>query len=402
MSNDKLLMSITNLEHELLELRRNIHQNPEVGFDIPNTKKLVRSTLESYGYNVLEVGRSGLSVSVGSGSGPCILLRADMDALPILEDTNLPFSSKNHGKMHACGHDIHTTMLLGAAKIFKEYESKIEGTIKLMFQPAEETLEGAKDMIENGILLNPKPDVASMIHVASGMPISVGSVVLFDNGPIMAASDTLRISIKGLGGHGSSPYLTKDPMIPVTTLINALQSIQSREMVPDALMSLTFGLIDGAYTSNVISDEIVIGGTLRTYSTKQREYIKSRIESMTHHIAKAFQCEGLVSYPSSSPVFENNGELSNATYESLKDVFNKDKLVGAMKLETPIMGSEDFAYISQEIPSILIYLGAGDSRNGEVYGVHSPKVVFNEACILEGVKAHVFTALGWLNKNKGV
>lgn len=396
-----LSKSIENLKDELISIRRHIHQNPELGFEVNETRSFVEHKLKEYGYEVQNVGLNGLSTTVGNGNGKCILLRADMDAIPIVETNDLDFKSSIAGKMHACGHDIHTTMLLGAAKIFKQFENEIHGTIKLMFQPAEETLQGAKNMIESGILLNPKPDVASMIHVASGMPIRVGTVALFEGGPIMAASDTIEIKIKGKGGHGSSPYLAIDPLLPATTLINALQSIQTREMVPNSLVSLTFGLISGATTANVISDEIVIGGTLRTYNNDERTYIKKRIIEMSEHISKAFRSDVDVTFPSHAPVFMNDNDLTQIFKESLQDIIPEGLLVGPMSLPTPVMGSEDFAYISQEIPSILIYLGAGDSRNGEIYGVHSPYVVFNEDCILNGVKAHVFGAIKWLEKNKG-
>lgn len=396
-----LSISIENLKDELIAIRRHLHKNPELGFDIINTKTFVEAKLKEYGYEVQDIGVNGLSATVGNGNGKCILLRADMDALPIFETNDLDFKSQIDGKMHACGHDIHTTMLLGAAKIFKKFENVIQGTIKLMFQPAEETLQGALNMIENGILSNPKPDVASMIHVASGMPISVGTVALFNGGPIMAASDTIEIKLKGKGGHGSSPYLAIDPLIPAATLISSLQSIQTREMVPNSLNSMTFGLVNGAATANVISDEITIGGTLRTYNNDERIYIQKRISEMSEHMARAFRCDVEVSFPSHAPVFINDGTLAHTFKESLQDIIPNELLVGPMDLQTPVMGSEDFAYISQEIPAILLYLGAGDSRNGEIHGVHSPYVVFNEECITNGVKAHVFGAMNWLEKNKG-
>lgn len=398
MNTIKIMSDIEAMNDELITLRRIIHQNPEIGFEIDKTFAFVKSTLESYGYVVEKVGINGISTTVGNGNGKVILLRADMDALPILEDTGLEFSSQNIGKMHACGHDIHTTMLLGAAKIFKKYENEINGTVKLMFQPAEETLQGAKDMIDHGILTNPKPDAAAMIHVASGMPISVGSVVLFENGPIMAASDTLYITIKGKGGHGSSPYLGIDPLPCASAILNALQTIQTRELPPGSLNALTFGLIDGAYTANVIADSITIAGTLRSYDASERTFIKERIETIVNHISLAYRCEGFVRTMSSCPVFLNDGSLTSTIHSSLEGIIDKELLVAPMKLPIPIMGSEDFAYLSQELPTSLIYLGAGDSRNGKVHGVHSPNVIFNENCILNGVRAHVFSALGYLSK----
>lgn len=392
-----LINEIENLEVELVSIRRHLHKNPELGFDVINTSNFVESKLIEYGYEVIRVGNNGLCATVGSGDGKCILLRADMDALPIFESNDLDFKSLIEGKMHACGHDIHTTMLLGAAKILKNNEHLVKGTIKLMFQPAEEILQGALNMIENGVLLDPKPDVAAMIHVASGMPITVGTVALFKGGPIMAASDTIYITIKGKGGHGSSPYLAIDPLLPASTLLTSLQSIQTREMVPNSLNAMTFGMVSGASTANVISDEIMIAGTLRTYDNNERLYIIDRIKQMSEHICKAFRCESIVEFPSHAPVFLNDETLTKSFLNGLETVLPQELVLGPLELPTPIMGSEDFAYISQEVPSILVYLGAGDSRNGEIYGVHSPNVVFNESCILNGVKTHVFGALNWLN-----
>lgn len=401
MIHEMLLQDINNLEDELIQIRRHLHQNPELGFDINNTVAYVKSKLEEYGCSVQKVGKNGLVSTLGNGDGDCILLRADMDALPIVEANDLSFKSVNDGLMHACGHDIHTTMLLGAAKILKKNEELIQGSVKLMFQPAEEILMGAKDMIDHGVLMDPKPDAAVMIHVASGLPITVGSLLTFVDGPIMAASDTLRIEIRGKGGHGSSPYLAIDPTVCMSSILVGLQSIQTRELVPNSLSVLTFGMIEGASTPNVIPDVITLGGTLRTYDDKERIYIKQRIDEMVSGIAKAYRCEANVITTSCCPVFKNNGLLAESIYESLQPILEQEYLIAPQKLNIPIMGSEDFAYISQEVPSALIYLSAGDSRNGEVHGVHSPNVIFNEACILNGVKAHVFTALGWLRQQKG-
>lgn len=388
------------LYEELIEIRRHLHQNPELGFEITQTRDFVEQKLQEIGYEVSRVGKSGLTTTIGNGEGKVFLLRADMDALPIVEDNDLDYKSLHEGKMHACGHDIHTTMLLGAAKLLQKHKNVINGTIKLMFQPAEELLLGAKDMIDNGVLTNPKPDAGLMVHVAPGYPLDVGSLILMPHGPAMASCDWFEINIEGKGGHGSTPYLTNDPTIPMNLIYQAIQAIQSRELPPNALTTITIGDIRGAITSNVIAGNVSMGGTIRTYNEEQRQFIKDRIVQIVEGISKAMRCRGSVTFPAGVPFFNSDEGITSIANKVLGEYIDDLTLIPPMKQEIPTMGSEDFALISQMIPATSINIAASDSREGGIYGVHHPKVVFDERCIPYGVVAYVATALNWLEENK--
>ena len=397
---DVLWSEAQEMMDELISIRRHIHKNPELGLEVYETRDFVEKKLQEFGYDVTRVGQAGLTTTIGNGEGKVFLLRADMDALPIVEDNDLDYKSTIEGKMHACGHDIHTTMLLGAAKLLQKHKDSIPGTIKFMFQPAEELLLGAKDMLEHGILENPKPDAALMVHVAPGYPLDVGSLILMPHGPAMASSDWFEINIEGKGGHGSTPYLTYDPTIPMNLIFQAIQAIQSRELPPNSLTTITVGDIRGAVTSNVIAGSVAMGGTIRSYNEEHRQFIKDRMVQIVEGISTAMRCKGSVTFPAGVPFFDSSEKVSNVANEVLGKYIPDLTLIPPMKQDIPTMGSEDFALISQIIPATSINIAASDSRKGGVYGVHHPKVVFDEACIPYGVVAYVATALNWLDQNK--
>ena len=233
-----ILKEANELYNEMVANRHHLHENPEVGMELVNTVSFVESKLKEIGYdNIQHIGQAGLSVTVGTGNGKVILLRGDMDALPINEESGVDYASKVPGKMHACGHDMHTTMMIAAATILKKHEKEIPGTVKLMFQPGEEIMKGSKDMIDHGILENPRPDAAVMLHVFPGNPADVGTVGVMPSGKVMASVDWFTIEIQGKGGHGSMPYLAIDPLVPMAAIQNALHTIQSRELPPNAIVS---------------------------------------------------------------------------------------------------------------------------------------------------------------------
>lgn len=399
---DKILLEAKELQAEMVKNRRHLHENPELGLDLPNTRAYVEERLVEMGYdNVKRVGKAGLTVTVGTGKGKVVLLRGDMDALPIQEVTGLEFSSKIPNRMHACGHDMHTTMMLSVAKILKKYENQIQGTVKLMFQPGEEVMKGAKDMLEHGVLENPRPDVAVMSHVFPGLPMKAGTVIpASKGGPTMASVDWFEIEVKGTGGHGSTPYLTHDPLVPINLIQSALHTIQSRDLPPNALVAITVGAVEGALTSNVIPDKVKIGGTIRAYDEEQRQLIKDRMVEIVENISKAFRCEGTAIFPAGSPYFKTAKEVTDHMVEVFPAYVGKEMTIPPMDMEIPTMGSEDFALISQEIPTGLIMLAAKDSREGEVYNLHNPKLVLDEEAMPYGVAAYVGFALSWLEKNK--
>lgn len=397
MKHTEILADAQALQTKLINYRRKLHKNPETGFSLKNTTELVMLTLTKLGYKPERCGKSGIVATVGNGNGKTFLLRGDMDALPITEETDLDFKSTND-KMHACGHDMHTTMLLGAAELLKTYEADINGTVKLMFQPAEEIMEGAADMIANGLLENPKVDAGSMIHIAPGLPIADGSLLIANKGKSLSSCDWYDITIHGKGGHGSTPSLAIDPLIPAANILLALNEIQTRELPADALVSLTVGEFHGGTTSNVIPEEASLRGTLRTYDDEMRVQIKKRMTEIAENIAKAYRCKAEVKFLAGCPTIENDSTLVDFAAKVLPNYLGKDKVFAIDDLpQMPVqMGSEDFAYVSHEIPTVMYALAAADARISTPFPVHHPKLVLNEDILPYGVTAHVATALEWL------
>ena len=231
MAEQTLLKEAELLQTELVAIRRELHQHPEVGFDLPYTKALVKRKLEEFGYEPQDLGKAGIVALAGRKKpGKTILLRADMDALPLNEEADVEYRSKNDGKMHGCGHDMHTAMLLGAAKLLKKHENEIQGTVKLEFQPAEEIFQGSPDMLNAGLLENPHVDAAVMIHVTAGMPLPSGTLMVSSGGISSTSCEQYHITVKGKGGHGSTPHETIDPITAAAHMHIALQEINSREI----------------------------------------------------------------------------------------------------------------------------------------------------------------------------
>lgn len=274
MTSQQLLQEAQLLKQKITENRRYLHMHPETGFDLKETISYVKKELTDIGYEPLTCGKAGLIVTVGGKkSGKVFLIRSDMDALPIKEESGEVFSSTN-GKMHACGHDMHTAMLLGAARLLKAHENEIEGTVKLMFQPSEETFEGANDMIENGVLKNPDVDAALMIHVMANMPINPGTVIVCDGGVSAPAADYFSIKIKGKGCHGSMPNNGVDPITIAAHIITSLQEIHARELALSDEAVLTLGTIHAGNAGNVIPDTAEMSGTIRTFDEDVKKCLR--------------------------------------------------------------------------------------------------------------------------------
>lgn len=380
---------------EIIAHRRAIHKIPGTGFDIADTVEYVRKALNDMGVEAKKCGKAGLTATIGQG-GKVFLLRADMDALPIKEESGLEFASDN-GCMHACGHDLHTAMLLGAAKILKAHEAELKGTVKLMFQPAEEVFEGALDMINDGVLADPKPDAAAMIHVIAGMPMETGTVVVSAPGVSLPAADYFEIHIQGKGCHGSMPSDGIDPItVAAHTVIN-LQEISARELSTEEKAVLTFGRIHAGEASNVVPDTAFLGGTLRTYDEKLRTYIKERMATIVEGTANIFRAKAELCFTSGCPSLYNDPELVKFATENLR------KLPGLPVYPLSSNsggGSEDFAYISRQIPALMLSLAAGKPEEGYLYPQHHPQVKFDEKAMEKGTAAFVQLALSWLEENE--
>lgn len=409
MQPEKLLKQAESCQNKLVETRHYLHQHAETEFDLTETKKYIKSELASMGYEPKDCGKSGVIVTVGGKKpGKVFLLRGDMDALPIKEESDVPFSS-NNGNMHACGHDMHATMLLGAAKLLKDVEDEINGTIKLMFQPAEEVFEGAKDMISAGVLENPKVDAALMIHVMAGMPFVAGTVIVCNGGVSAPGADFFKIKIQGKGCHGSMPNNGVDPINVAAHIITALQEIHSRELSLNDDAVLTIGSIHGGQAPNIIPDTVEMNGSIRTYDEEIRKYLKNRMTEISTQIAAAFRAEAEVSFDRGCPVLLNNSDLSKDVTKYAKELLGADKALTQSELLSkssdsgkPVKstGSEDFAYISQEVPSIMLSLAAGEYEKGYVYPQHHPKVKFDESVLADGSAVYAYTALRWLEEHK--
>ena len=408
MTSEELLQEAASYEKQLIDSRRYLHTHPGTGFDIAETVAYVKQELINLGYEPTECGRAGIVAAAGGRKpGRVFLIRADMDALPIKEEADISFPSAN-GRMHACGHDMHTAMLLGAARLLKAHEKEIEGTVKLMFQPAEEIFEGSHDMLEAGVLKNPDVDAALMIHVMAGLPIPSGTVISSDGGVSAPAADYFDIHIKGKGCHGSMPNNGVDPITVAAHIITALQEINARELGLSDEAVLTIGTIQAGNAANVIPDTADMSGTIRTFDEAARSFLKERMSGIVSGIASAFRAEASVSFGSGCPTLLNNPDLAVCTAKYVKELLGPSKAFTAGQLNAmsgagkapKSTGSEDFAYVSQEVPSIMLALAAGQPSEGYCYPQHHPKAKFDEAVLSSGSAVYAYTAMRWLEEHK--
>lgn len=404
---ETLLSEASELKETLIENRRFLHSHPETGFDLHHTKDYVKNALISMGYEPIECGKCGLlALAGGKHKGKTFLLRADMDALKITEQADVDFPSEIPGNMHACGHDLHTAMLLGAAKLLKLHEDEIQGTIKLFFQPSEETFEGAADMIANGALENPHVDAALMIHVMAGMPMPAGTVIVCDGGVSAPAADYFQISIQGKGCHGAMPQAGVDPITIAAHTVTALQELHARELAMSDEAALTFGYLQAGQAENVIPDTANLGGTLRTYDEELRNTLKVRMQEICEGTAKIFRGTAKLTFSSGCPTLFNDAALSEQVTSYCKELLGTERAFSTAQLKamspnaasSKTVGSEDFAYVSHEVPTIMLALAAGEPKNGYCYPQHHPMVKFDESVLVPGSCVYAYTAMRWLEE----
>lgn len=389
--------------------RRYLHLHPGTGFDIEDTVSYLNQELVRMGYEPVPCGKAGIvAVAGGKREGKVFLLRADMDALPIREEAEVDFAAAN-GKMHACGHDMHTAMLLGAARLLKQHEDEIEGSIKLMFQPAEEILEGAHDMIQAGVLQNPAVDAALMIHVMAGMPFPVGTAVVSGAGVSAPAADYFTIRVKGKGCHGAMPDTGIDPLNAAAHILIALQEISARELAINDRAVMTIGTMNAGKAPNVIPDCVTMKGSMRAFEEETRIFMKQRMIEIAEGTARAFRAEAEVSFESGCPTLVNDKGLAESVLKYVKELFGSQRAFSVTELNEAAggqpsykaSGSEDFAYISHEVPSIMLALAAGQPEKGYIYPQHHPMVRFDEEALTGGCAVYAYTAMRWLEENKG-
>jgi hippurate hydrolase len=364
-----------NLGEQIIALRRDIHREPELGFDTERTAQKVLAALDGLPLDIeTGVARNGIVATLWGGEGPTVALRADMDALPIEEETGLPFSSEIEGRMHACGHDGHTSMLVGAAHALsqRDLRDRLNGTVKFVFQPAEEGGGGGRVMVDEGVA----DDVASIfaLHLWPGLPFGK---VATKAGPIMAAADAFEMEIRGSGGHGAMPHLAADAVVIAAQVVTTLQTVVSREIDPVEPAVLTVGEIGAGTAFNIIPEKARLGGTVRTLNPDLRERMPGRIEALARGVAKGMRGDANLDYTFSYPVTVNEEAAADRVLEVAEDLFGAEPV---LELPNPSMGAEDFAFYLEKVPGAFIWLGIGE----EVSGLHTPKFAFDEKVLPRG------------------
>ena len=376
-----LLKEASEIEPEIIKTRREIHQNPELAYHEEKTSKLVADRLESLGIEVKRnVGGTGvLGVLKGHRNGRVVALRADMDALPVEETADVEFKSRVKGVMHACGHDTHVAMLLGAAQLLANHKEELHGTIKFLFQPAEEHggRGGAKPMIEDGVMRNPKVDYVFGLHIDGDRDTKVFG---FRGGPIMAAPDTFKIRIMGKGGHGSAPHQTVDPVYVAAQIIVSLQGVSGRMIDPIQPFVVTLGSVHSGTKENIIPDDAVLEGTIRTLDEATRKTAKTKVQTVAEGVAAAFGAKAVVDFEKDAyPVTVNDQKV---TEEAMKIV---EKISGTKtEIMKQILGGEDFSRFLQEAPGTFYFLGTINPDKGCVYPNHSSKFRVDEDVLKYG------------------
>lgn len=395
----------TNFFHEaqtygkrLVAFRRYLHQNAETGFRLPKTIAYVESQLRRMGYRPQRCGKAGIVAlaNAQATTKKTFLLRADMDALPIQEQTSLDFAAKN-GAMHACGHDMHTAMLLGAAYVLKRHERLLNGRVKLLFQPAEETLEGAKDVLRNGVLTAPRVHAAAMLHVLTATDLPTGTLLVADGGYSAPSADFFTIEVQGKGCHGSMPHDGVDALQTAAHIVLALQELSARELALSDRALLTIGALQAGETGNVIADRAVLKGTLRTFDPDLRQRLRRRIREVSTAIARAFRAHAAVLFESGAPALYNDPDLSKFALCALKEHTSDVLSTAAWGEKGKSGGSEDFAYIAERTPALLLSIAAGKREDGYAYPLHHPKTDFDERALPIGAAAYATLAARWLS-----
>jgi amidohydrolase len=363
-----------NFGEKIVALRRDIHREPELGFDTEKTAGKVLAALEGLPLDVeTGVAENGIVATLeGKVDGPTVALRADMDALPILEDTGLPFASETEGKMHACGHDGHTSMLVGAAHALSGMRDRLGGSVKFVFQPAEEGGGGGKVMVDEGVA----EDVSSIfaLHLWPGLPFGK---VATKAGPIMAAADAFEMEVRATGSHGAMPHLGSDAIAIAAQIVTALQTIVSREVDPVEPAVLTVGEIGAGTAFNVIPDRAHLGGTVRTLNADLRQKMPGRMEDLARGIAQGMRGDVALDYTFSYPVTVNDEAAANLALDVAEGLLGRESVV---ELTGPSMGAEDFSYFLEHLPGAFIWLGIGEDASG----LHTPKFAFDEDILLRG------------------
>lgn len=358
-------------------LRRDFHRYPELGFQEYRTAEIVARELTTLGLEVSTgIAETGVVALIeGASSGPVLLLRFDMDALPVQEETGAEYASENSGIMHACGHDGHTAIGLTVARILQRHYQELAGTVKLVFQPAEEGLGGAERMVAEGVLDNPRPDSSLALHLWNELPIGT---LAFTPGPFMAASETFKIILTGRGGHGAMPHTTRDPISAAAQILNGIQTIISRELNPldSAVISVTS--IHGGHTFNVIPSQVEMEGTIRTFKPEVRLNVLQRLHELVVGIASVFGCEAEVRIKAITPAVINDPALTKLASEVAHSIFPDHNILNNYQN----MVSEDMAFLMQDLPGSYFFVGSQNASLGFNASHHHPRFDFDEQALI--------------------
>ena len=378
----------------VMELRRELHQYPELGFDLFKTAEIVKKELDRIGIPYKsEIAKTGIVATIkGSKPGKTVLLRADMDALPITEESRCTFKSTHDGKMHACGHDGHTAGLLGAGMILNELKDELSGTIKLLFQPAEEGPGGAKPMIDEGVLENPKVDAAFGCHVWPS--IKAGHIAIKD-GDMMTHTTSFDVIFQGKGGHASQPEKTVDPVIIACQAVTNFQNIISRNISTLRPAVLSCCSIHAGDAHNIIPDKLVLKGTIRTFDEGITDQIVDRMDEILKGLTTAYGASYEFLVDRMYPALKNDHELFAFSKNALEKILGKDNIE---VMDDPVMGSEDFAYFGKHIPSFFFFVGVNDEQLENENMLHHPKLFWNEKNLITNMKTLSQLAVEFLNK----
>jgi amidohydrolase len=385
------LEKANNIKDELIDIRRDLHMHPELDFELYRTREKIKDFLQKEGIEYFETATTGICGIIRGKGDKTVALRGDMDALPIKESRKTSYASTTGNTMHACGHDVHTTILMGAAKILNEMKDQLKGNVKLLFEPAEETTGGAQKMIEDGVLKNPEVHGIFGLHVEP--EIQVGKIGI-KRDVVNAASNPFFIKIIGKGGHGAYPHRSIDPIVIASNIISSLQNIVSREISAVYPAVISIGKINGGTAQNIIPEFVEIEGMMRTMTLEHRKYVKERLVEITEGVCKAMRATCEIRIDESYPCLYNDDKVVDILETSSESIIGKDNVI---ELKHPAMGVESFAYFSLQKPAAFYFLGIRNEEKDIVYPLHNSNFDVDEDCISVGVAIQCKSAVDFLN-----
>lgn len=377
MKNVKDLMK--KYESKVIEIRHDFHMHPELSFKEFRTTEKIKSILKELGIEILDMGIETGVVGIlrGGQEGPTIALRGDIDGLPIVEENEIEFKSKSEGVMHACGHDVHTTCVLGAAMILSDMRQELKGNVKFIFQPAEEVNKGAKLLVEKGVMDNPKVDAIFGLHNHPDIPAGKIGLKL---GGLMAAVDTIRIEVDGVGGHGAIPNKTIDPVVTTAAIIMGLQSIVSRNISPLDSVVVSIGTLNAGIANNVIPEKVYMTGTVRSFSSETREKLPELLNRTIQNVAASYGAKAKLDYIFDLPAVFNEKDMYEIGKQAVVNICGENGVVDPI----PSMGGEDFSIYTEKVKGCFYWLGVGNKEKNCVYQWHNPRFNADDSALIIG------------------